>query len=94
MDTAVTDPVFGDEKIKFPVQCHFKVIADGPSDEMKKAISEALAALDIAVPVSGGNKSSSGRYITYNITIHVQSKEEMLRIDGSLRTISGVRMVL
>lgn len=94
MDDPVSDPVFGDEKIKFPVQCHFKVIADVSAGEIGKAISEALAALDIAVPVQGGNQSVSGRYITYNISICVQSNDEMTKIDVALRGINGVRMVL
>jgi len=89
----MTDPVFGNEEIKFPVQCYFKVIAESSAAGMKKSISEALAALDIAVPIEGGNQSSGAHYDTYNMSILVQTKQEMSDIDAALRKISGVRMV-
>ena len=41
-----------------------------------------------------GNISANGNYITYNLSVRVESKAIMDKIDAELRSIEGVKMVL
>lgn len=90
----MNDPVFGEEELRFPVECLYKVIMEDASGDGAERISSALKAIGVMVPVEAGNHSSAGRYTTFNIRIFVQSKERMYEIDALLREIRGVRMVL
>ena len=80
-------------ELEFPVDCHFKVITE-QIDGMAFVIETVLAGLGIESPVTPGNRSAAGRYITYNLTVRVESREQMNRIDAELRNIAGVKMVL
>jgi len=81
------------EGLEFPLLCHFKVVAyDQP--EIMERIEEVLKILCIESPVIRGNQSSKGKYQTYNVSILVNSREEMQKIDQKFRAIDGVVMVL
>lgn len=93
MAVFMSDPVFGDEKVEFPVLCHFKVITESSAGTAAE-IRSALNGLGVDAPVEEGGRSSAGRYATYNVSIMVESSEQMHSIDSALRSIKGVRMVL
>lgn len=77
----------------FPAECHFKVIAyDLPA--MHQDLTRALRSAGIREPLSPGNRSAAGTYITYNVSIRVGTYEEMRSIDQALRAVEGVRLVL
>ena len=84
---------FENEKIIFPVDCYYKVIAEDLPN-MEFVIETVLMELKVQSPVIKGNKSANGKYITYNIAVMVQSQEKMNAIDAALRNIRGVKMVL
>lgn len=77
----------------FPVECHFRVIAEN-DEHMQFVIETVVMELGITSPVEKTNVSGGGRYISFNISTIVKSKEDMNRIDGELRRIRGVKMVL
>ncbi|NCC53180.1 MAG: DUF493 domain-containing protein [Spartobacteria bacterium] len=87
-----TDSFDGVELV-FPQECHFKVIAED-QESMHFVIETVLMELGIHAPVVEGNHSAQGRYVTYNISVRVESREMMNAIDHELRSIVGVRMVL
>ena len=84
---------FENEKLNFPLECHYKIIAEDIQN-MAFVIETVLRQLHVFTPVEPGNKSAKGKYVTYNITVMVQSQEKMNEIDAALRNIAGVRMVL
>lgn len=84
--------VFENEKINFPVDCHFKVIAEDIPN-LAFVIETVLMELKVDAPVVEGNKSAKGKYVTYNVTVRVNFQEEMNAIDAALRNIQGVKMV-
>ena len=88
----MNEDVFGGEKLKFPVECHYKIIAEG--DGVRVLIEIALGELGITAPLVTGNHSSHGKYVTFNFDWTVESQEAMDRIDARLRAIPGVRIVL
>lgn len=84
---------FGDEEIKFPVLCYYKVIAEDLPG-MEFIIETVLIENHVKAPAVQGNRSANGKYVTYNIEVYAHSKESMNAIDSALRSIKGVRMVL
>ena len=80
-------------ELEFPLTCHFKVIAED-LEGMDFVIETVLMELGVGDPVASGNRSASGKYVTYNVSIEVDSRETMNRIDQALRDIQGVKMVL
>jgi putative lipoic acid-binding regulatory protein len=80
-------------ELEFPLDCHFKVIAED-LENMHFVIETVLMGLGVSAPLTEGNKSGGGKYISFNITVRVKSREQMNQIDSELRNIQGVKMVL
>ncbi len=86
------DPFHGEE-IKFPVVCHFKIIADNMPG-VRTMLEKKLQDLGVVNPLSEGTHSSGNKYVTYNLEVKVASKEYMAQLDHAIRTTKHVRMVL
>lgn len=80
-------------ELKFPLVCHYRVIAEN-LDNMHFVIETVLMGLGVTSPVEKANTSGGGKYISFNISTMVESREAMNRIDKELRLIQGVKMVL
>jgi putative lipoic acid-binding regulatory protein len=82
-----------EKEIKFPVICHYKIIANR-SDDIQTRIEAKLKDAGVMHPIQLGHESSERRYITFNLELMVHSREYMNEIDQLLRSIDGVKMVL
>ena len=80
-------------ELLFPLECHFRVIAE-KSENMKFVIETVLLEIGITSPVEKANTSAGGKYMSFNISTLVPSREIMERIDRELRLIQGVKMVM
>ena len=78
----------------FPTDCHFKVIALHV-DGIEERLNLALFNLGVA---SGrfekGNVSRAGAYVTYNVTLFIETLEQMRSLTSALQQCDGVKMVL
>lgn len=81
------------DKIEFPVTVHFKIIGE-VSDDLRTHLEIALWELRIAETLHPGRVSAGGKYMTFNLSMIVQSAESLREIDTRLRGVNGVRMVL
>lgn len=88
----MNEDVFGGEALQFPVECHYKIIAEGAG--VRVLLEIALIELGITSTLVTGNHSSQGKYVTFNFDWTVDSFQAMQRIDTRLRAVKGVRMVL
>ena len=77
----------------FPAECHFKIIAKDLND-VQERLDGVLAGFGCVDRVRPGNRSASGKYTTYNVSLMVESIEWMRSIDAAFRDVAGVRMVL
>ncbi len=77
----------------FPATCHFRVIGEN-RHALFMRLEQALAALGFGDVLEVGQVSSGGRYRSFGASIHVDNRAQMRRIDGALREVRGVRMVL
>jgi putative lipoic acid-binding regulatory protein len=82
-----------EEQLEYPVDAHFKIITED-IEHMDFVIESVLMQLGIDAPVRAGNRSANNRYITYNVSIRVESRDMMYSIDSQLRDIEGVKVVL
>ena len=82
-----------DQELKFPVLCHYRIIAiDIPNiDFVIETVAKNLGADG---PLTRENRSKSGKYLSFGMDINVGSKEELDRINKELNNIEGVKMVL
>jgi putative lipoic acid-binding regulatory protein len=81
------------QKISFPVKCPYRIIADDEPN-VGSALKASLRELGITNPLTKGNQSSRGKYVSYQIDITLLSREMMQTLDQKLRSIEGVKMVL
>lgn len=86
------DP-FGNQKLKFPLECQFRIIAEA-QDGMHFVIETVLMELGVTSTLHPENRSQGNRYQSFRVDVRVESMEHMNKIDTALRNIVGVRMVL
>ena len=84
---------FGEEEIEFPVEVHFRIVCTS-SLELSAQVMAAADELGLADKLQSGNQSSGGKYLSYQLSTVVNSKEEMNKIDQTFRAVEGVKMVL
>lgn len=80
-------------EIEFPVDWTYRImcICD---DSTEANLTKALNEMGVSVPVTAGNKSSSGKYITYKVTLVVKSREELNGFPQKLMANEFVKHVL
>lgn len=89
----MSTPPFGDAEIEFPVEVHFRIVCV-ESDPVRAAVRATAASLGLGNQLVSGNASSGGKYLSFQLTHTVASKEEMQQIDQAFRSVEGVKMVL
>ena len=81
------------EEVEYPAEFHFRVVCDAKAD-VKADICSAAAAHMITGQLKESNNSSSGRFISYSISVLFEEREGMVRFDETVKAIPGVRMLL
>ncbi len=81
------------ESIRFPVVCHYKIIAED-HEGVQSAIEKVFLEVNIRARFEKGRHSDTGKYVTFNADILIHSLELMRHIDRALRRIEGVKLVL
>jgi len=78
----------------YPAEFHIKVIAVdlGGMEHVLNTVMQELG-YD-GQSFAPGNRSKGGKYISYNATLIIDTHDLMIQIDTTLRSISGVKMVL
>lgn len=77
----------------FPTECHFKIIAtctEGVADRLNQVLKDHAR----SEQVCAGNQSAGGKYVTYNVSLVIETLEIMRDMDRCFRAVDGVRMVL
>ena len=88
------EPTAEDLEKLFPAECHFKVIAVDLIG-VHKNLNQRLVDLGFSNHAfQPANKSEHGKYISYETSILVESRDRMKEIDAALRAVAGVKLVL
>lgn len=89
----MSDNHFGEEEINYPVEVHYRIVCES-SLKVSTHVMIAAEELGLGEKLKTGNESSSGKYLSYQLSTVVDSAEEMNNIDQAFRTVEGVKMVL
>ena len=84
---------FGDEELKFPLNCHYRIVAENVPG-IRDALERVLGELKITAALRDGHYSAKGAYLTFNFDVEVPSQEVMNKIDAAIRKTPHVKMVL
>jgi putative lipoic acid-binding regulatory protein len=85
--------LFANEEVAFPVEVHFRIVAMATADVTSRIV-EAASELGLAEKLQSGNASASGKYQSHQISLVVESHDQMQHIDQTFRSLEGVKMVL
>jgi putative lipoic acid-binding regulatory protein len=77
----------------YPAVCHFRIIvtAEFPGAE---ALQPVLAQSEVTAALQPGKVSGGGKFCSWQVSVRVHDRAEMVRLDRELRAVTGVRMVL
>lgn len=80
-------------ELKFPVVAHQRIIvyAEARDDVKTQGL---FADFDLVEPVTEGNRSSGGNYVSYAVSVRFQDRAEMARFDERIKLVPGLKMVL
>ena len=84
---------FDGVEIEFPVNVHFRIICE-TRDGVQEAVMRTASRLGVEEQLTEGNASSSGKYRTYQLSLLIETHEQMDKIDAGFRATEGVKMVL
>ncbi|MBT5925180.1 MAG: DUF493 domain-containing protein [Verrucomicrobia bacterium] len=78
----------------FPTECHFKVICLDLIG-IHKSLNNVLIEVGLeGVAFQPGLRSKKGKYISFEISLQVETHDQMLAIDQTIRSVEGVKMLL
>jgi len=82
------------EALKFPVNWNYKIITLASHQNTENDICDVLEKNGITSKPNAGNKSKAGKYVTYNVKVTFNSKEEMDKISSELSALACVKVLL
>ena len=77
----------------YPGLHHFRVIVEAGNVPWD-ALHSLLAPREVTAPLTAGNRSGSGKYLSLQVSILVRSRDELEQIHAEIRAVPGVRMLL
>jgi len=80
-------------ELKFPVVAHHRIIVNAAEKDLA-AMQGLFAGFDLVEPVTETNASAGGKYASFGISVHLNSREEMMRFDEQIKLVPGLKMVL
>jgi len=89
----MSDPVFGDARLEFPLQVHYRILCEA-TDDVAAAVTQCARGLGVSEGFAAGNASQGGKYRSFQLSVVVDSAERMHAIDDAFRAVPGVKMVL
>ena len=81
------------QELVYPAEFHFRIIVEADS-EAETALSEAVGAYKVTVPLTASRASAAGRYRAYCVSVEIQTQIELHAFDAAVKRVPGVRMLL
>ena len=82
-----------EEKDVYPAVQNFRIITDAAVIS-ESALKAALSGYDVVSPLAKGRASSAGKYIVYEVSVRLTSRAEHFAVDGAIKAVSGVKILL
>jgi len=81
------------QAVVYPAQFHFRIITEAVGFNEARLVA-AMAPYQVTVPLAVSRSSTAGRYRAYSLSVEIRNQAELREIDGALKRVPGVRMVL
>lgn len=86
---------FGKAELKYPVEWNFRIIAvAAQADSVFAEVQKVMARSKVTKPLELTSKSKEGTYQTMTFSAELASHTEMEILDGALKAIPGVKVVI
>ena len=85
---AVADPA-----MIYPAECHFRIIVAGDFTADHE-LQQVLSASEVTSILAPASASKGGKFRSLQVSVRVKDRAELVRLDGALRAVAGVKMVL
>jgi putative lipoic acid-binding regulatory protein len=86
---------FGKAELEYPVEWSFRIIAvAAQADSVFEAVQKVAAGCKVVKPLELTSKSKEGTYQTMTFAAEIASHIEMEMLDGALKVIPGVKIVI
>lgn len=82
-----------DAAIDFPVDWHYKVVAENVPD-VERRIADVLREYGYDVAPKPGNASKGGKYLSWHINVTLRDLETFRALSSALAAIDHVKFVL
>jgi putative lipoic acid-binding regulatory protein len=82
------------QELQFPVQWNYKIITEKKSANVVNEICQILKKFGIEEQPVAGRESSSGKYLTYKLTVTFNSRENMEELSEAIAHAPGVKFLL
>ena len=80
-------------ELKFPVVAHHRLIVDAMRRD-DVATAAAFAGFELVEPVVESRTSAGGKYVSYSLSVRLEDREEMVRLDAAIAGVPGLKMCL
>ena len=77
----------------YPAECHFRIIVT-ETFAGEAALQAVLAGYTVTAPLAASRASQQGRFRSFGVSVRVGGREELVRLDGALRAVEGVKLLL
>lgn len=80
-------------EIKYPVVAHHRLIvnAEAKNEAETRAVFKDFKLVE---PIKEVNASSSGKYVSFSLSVKLESKEETAKLDEAIARVPGLKMCL
>ena len=88
--------MFGDEKVKYPIEINLKVItvSENPVEKTKEHLIEIFNKIKIHYDEWSVRPSSKGKYISITVIIKLGSEDIMNEMYKEIKSVQGVIMAM
>ena len=80
-------------ELKFPVVAHHRLIVDAARRD-DAATAAVFAGFELVEPVAESRASAGGKYVSYSLSVRLNDREEMARLDAAIAGVPGLKMCL
>jgi len=77
----------------YPAEFHFRILVEG-NFVGEDALKRVLAGHAVTAPLSHAAHSKTGRFRSLQVSVRIQDRAELDKLDAALRAVDGVKLLL
>ncbi|MDA3927249.1 MAG: DUF493 family protein [Kiritimatiellae bacterium] len=89
----ISAPDLQPEQVEYPAEFHFRIICDSSAD-LIDSINMIACKYTVTQDLNASKTSTSGKYLSYSISIIFDSRPQMISFDMEMKSLPGLRMLL